>query len=578
MVRTESYETDVLVLGGGLAALRAAWEAARLGARVVVCVKRKLGRCGSSAITSGGYAVAHPAITPQDSWERHYADTLVGGALINDRRLARVLCQEAGERVEDLLRLGVPFARHNGAYRLSPSGDHSSPRVLVPVHMRGTDLTLPLRQAALAAGVQPLEETRALALLVDDGRVAGAVGLNADRGALVVVRAGATVMGTGGAGRLFTVTSNPVDVTGDGYALAARAGVPLRDMEMVQFYPWRAIRPFKGSRVPIQPSTFAVGARLYNRRGERFMARYDPERLESTTRDIAARGIFDQIRLGQDVEGGVILDLSAVSDEDFVATNLKVIERLQPRGLSFREVRFIIAPEAHFIMGGMVIDEVGRTPLDGLYACGEAAGGIHGANRLNSNAIPDTQVFGARAGRAAAEDALAHGPRRVDDGVLQAWARRVEGLGGGPGPQQGTLAGLRQELQQVVSLALGIVRTAAGLEAGLAALDRLRARLAATPVATAGEFEEVVELECMADAAELMMHAALHRTESRGAHFREDCPERDDARWLRTVVVTREQDGACRVVTRPVDREGDEAALGGATPGQVRRIEGEFVE
>jgi fumarate reductase (CoM/CoB) subunit A len=578
MVRTELYETDVLVLGGGLAALRAAWEAARLGVRVTICVKRRLGRCGSSAITSGGYAVAHPAITPQDSWERHYADTLAGGALINDRRLARALCQEAGLRVEDLLQLGVPFARNNGAYRLSPSGDHSSPRVLVPAHMRGTDLTLPLREVVLASGVQPLEYTRALALLVDDGRVAGAVGLNADRGALVVVRAGATVMGTGGAGRLFTVTSNPVDVTGDGYALAARAGVPLRDMEMVQFYPWRAIRPFKGSRVPIQPSTFAVGARLYNRRGERFMASYDPERLESTTRDIAARAIFDQIRLGEDVEGGVILDLSAVSDEDFVATNLKIIERLQPRGLSFREVQFIIAPEAHFIMGGMVIDEVGRTPLAGLYACGEAAGGVHGANRLNSNAIPDTQVFGARAGRAAAEAARTERWGRVDDSVLQAWARRVEGLTSSSSSCRSTLAALRQELQQVVSLALGIVRTAAGLEAGLAALDRLRARLAACPVTTAGKFEEVVELECMVDAAELMMHAALHRTESRGAHFREDCPERNDAKWLRTVVVTRERDGVCRVATRPIDREGNEEVLGGVANGQVRRIKGEFVE
>jgi fumarate reductase (CoM/CoB) subunit A len=444
--------------------------------------------------------------------------------------------------------------------------------------MRGTDVTLPLRGAVLTSGVQLLEETRVLALLVDDGRVAGAVGLNADRGALVVVHAGATVMATGGAGRLFAITSNPVDVTGDGYALAARAGVPLRDMEMVQFYPWRAIRPFKGSRVPIQPSTFVVGARLYNRDGERFMERYDPERLESTTRDIAARAIFDQIRLGKDVDGGVILDLSAVSDEDFIATNPKVIEQLRPRGLSFRELRFIIAPEAHFIMGGLVIDEMGSTPLAGLYACGEAAGGIHGANRLNSNALPDTQVFGARAGRAAAEAARSERRGRVDDGVLKAWARRVEGLVGGPGPEQAALGALRQELQQVVSQALGIVRMAAGLRGGLAALERLRARLASIPVSTVREFEEMVELECMTDTAELMMHAALHRRESRGAHFRQDFPERDDAGWLCTVVVTRERDGACRVVSSPITRERDEATPPRVAVGHVGRVVGEFVE
>jgi len=580
-VEPQTVDTDVLVVGGGLAALRAALDASATGATVTVAVKRKLGRCGSSAVTSGGYAATDPAITPQDSWERHYADTLTGGGLINDRTLARILCQEAGLRLNDLLRLGAPFVRTNGHYSLSPSGDHSSPRVVTPVNMRGTDMTLPLREAVVAAGVRVLENTYVLDLLTDDVGVAGALGYDHDRGTLVLIRAKAVVMGTGGAGRIFTVTSNPVDVVGDGYALAARAGAPLRDMEMVQFYPWRAIRPFKGSRVPIQPSTFVIGARLYNARGERFMERYDPQRKESTTRDVAARAIFDQIRQGLDVDGGVILDLSDVTDDDFRTSNKKVVERLDPRGVNFRDVQFIIAPEAHFVMGGMVIDETCRTPVERLYACGEAAGGVHGANRLNSNAIPDTQVFGARAGRLAAEQAQRDEHGRIDDRIVRAWAGRLEAVGGsaGSGGGHGVLEQTREEFQQAMSLALGIVRTREALTRGLGVIETQRERLRGMTPQTGDEFQTAAELVAMADAAEAMCHSALVRTESRGAHYREDFPERDDARWVQTVVVRREAGGRVSTGLHPIDVADDARYLGAATVTQgLTLIKGEHVE
>jgi len=575
-IAPEIIETDVLVIGGGLAALRAALDASATGAAVTIAVKRKLGRCGSSAVTSGGYAATDPVITPQDSWERHYADTLTGGGLINDRTLARILCQEAGGRLNDLLKMGAPFVVTNGHYYLSPSGDHSSPRVVTPVNMRGTDMTLPLREAVVAAGARVLENTYVLDLLTDDVGVAGALGYDDERGVLVLIRAKAVVMGTGGAGRIFPVTSNPVDVVGDGYALAARAGAPLRDMEMVQFYPWRAIRPFRGSRVPIQPSTFVIGAKLYNARGERFMERYDPQRKESTTRDIAARAIFDQIRQGLDVDGGVILDLSEVTDDDFRTTNKKVMERLDPRGINFRDVQFIIAPEAHFVMGGMVIDETSRTPLERLYACGEAAGGVHGANRLNSNAIPDTQVFGARAGRHAGEQALRDQHARIDDRVVGLWTRRLEAVGGNG---HDTLQQLREAFQGAMSLALGIVRTREGLTRGLDVIDAQRERLRGTAPRTGDEFQTAAELTAMADAAELMCRAALIRTESRGAHFREDFPERDDARWVQTVVLTRGADGRIADELRAIDTAGDRRYLGTATvPKELTAIKGEHVE
>jgi fumarate reductase (CoM/CoB) subunit A len=198
-------ETEVLVVGGGLAALRAAWSARQAGARVLVVVKRKLGQSGSSANTSGGYAAASRELNPADDAGQHYADTVAGGGWVNERRLARVLAEEAPARLQELVAVGAAFQRRNGGFYLSPSGDHRHPRVLVPEHIRGTDLTLPLRARVVADGVDVLENVLVVDLLVDDGRVVGAVGLRRDRPDLVVIRAGATVLAAGGAGRLFSV-------------------------------------------------------------------------------------------------------------------------------------------------------------------------------------------------------------------------------------------------------------------------------------------------------------------------------------------------------------------------------------
>src|SRR5262249_22369503 len=243
--------------------------ARQAGARVLWAVKRKLGRSGSSANPSGGFAAASTDLDPADDPHEHYADTVVGGGFVNERALARALADEAPARLRELIEVGARFQRKNGSYYLSPSGDHRHPRVLVPEHIRGTDLTLPLRAAVLASGVDLLENVLVVQLLVDDGRVVGALGLRRDRAELVLIRASATVLAAGGAGRLFSVTSNPVDVTGGGYALALQAGAVLRDMEFIQFYPWRCIRPFGSSRVPVQPSTFVSGARPFNPAGGR---------------------------------------------------------------------------------------------------------------------------------------------------------------------------------------------------------------------------------------------------------------------------------------------------------------------
>ena len=399
----QTIDTDVLIIGGGLAALRAALAARNAGVRVLMLGKRLIGRSGSSTMTTGGYAAAMPDFNTGDSADLHYIDTVIGGGCVNERSLIRAFVDEAPARLRELWDYGVQFRKRNGHYHLSPSGDHTQARVFVPENMRGIDLTIPLRQAALDAGVDLVEDFVALDLICDDDRAVGALALGRLKGDAVIINAGATVLAAGGAGRLFPVTSNPIDVCGGGYALAIRAGAQLRDMEFIQFYPWRLVRPFKSTRVPIQPSTFMIGAQLYNSRGERFMEQYDPVKKEAAARDVSARGIADQIRQGLGVDGGVVLDVSDVPDDQFRYENSKVVDLLDPKKIDYRQIQLVVAPEAHFFMGGVSIDDCGRASLRGLYAAGENAGGLHGGNRLNSNSIPETQVFGHRAGLTAAQ-------------------------------------------------------------------------------------------------------------------------------------------------------------------------------
>ncbi len=552
MGELKTFNTGVLVIGGGLAALRAALSARLAGADVLLVGKRQIGRSGSSVNTTGGYAAAMPEINSVDDMRLHYVDTVVGGSYVNDRALVRALAADAPARLRDLIGYGAEFRTRDGQYHLSPSGDHSQSRVLVPKNMRGLDLTVPLREAAVAAGVRFLEDSVVLDLLVGDGAVGGAIGVHRLRAEGFVVHAGAVVLAAGGAGRLFATTSNPVDVCGGGYALALRAGARLRDMEFIQFYPWRLIRPFKSTRVPIQPSTFALGARLYNSRGERFMERYDPVRKESTTRDLSARGIADQISNGLSVEGGVVLDVSDVPDEKFRFENSKVIELLARKNVDYRTIQLVVAPEAHYFMGGVDIDDHGRSNVSGLFAAGENAGGVHGGNRLNSNSIPDTQVFGHRAGVAAAEWAQQGRRGRPDLAPAHTLARKLGTLASGSdGAAESESLGER--LRHVMGMKLGLVRTAQGLDEAVRETHAIREAAQALPVRNQSELIAAAELEDLCATALACASSALCRVESRGAHFRSDAPETDPA-WVKSVVYDR--DG---VRTRPIVTDPDEA-------------------
>jgi fumarate reductase (CoM/CoB) subunit A len=566
------HDTDVLVIGGGLAALRAALAASEEGgARVAIAVKGKLGRSGGSATTTGGYAAVLSELETGDDLEVHYEDTLRGGAYIADPNLVRVMTDEAPARLRELEEMGGRFLRREGRLHLAPGGDHSFARTAVPETHVGTDFTVPMTARALDAGVESLESTMAVELLRDGGRVVGAIGLDLKRQQLVVIHAGAVVLATGGAGRLFSISSNPNDVTGDGFALAARAGAELRDMEFIQFYPWRCIDPFKNTRVAIQPSTFVNGGRLYNRIGERFMLQYEPERAEGTTRDVAARAIFEQIRNGLDVRGGVRLDVSTLSEEVWQRTNPRAARLLERDGIDYRTYEFIVAPEAHYFMGGVRIDEHGASSVPGLYAAGEVAGGIQGANRIGNNALPETQVFGRRAGLAAAAlagraaDPSADGTADAgvdggDEAPLGGWQARLTQLGQAPSAAA-QLEELRTTLQRQMWASLGIIRTEEGMREGLATIRETRARLGSIQPSGAIELRDQVEIDFLCDVGELCLVPAIVRTESRGAHYRDDHPERQDPEWQVALVLRRMPGGEIEHRVVPAER----APVGGGT-------------
>lgn len=549
MTVEEAIVTDVLVVGGGLAALRAAIAAREAGATVRVAVKGKLGRSGASAMTTAGYAAVMPEAETGDSLEAHAADTHRGGWSVCDPALVGPLVEEGPGEVRRLEALGATFVRDDGRYRLSPSGDHSHPRVLTVPNGIGTDLTLPMLAHASAIGVEPMEFVAAVELLRDDDGIAGALCIDLRGGRLVPVVAGAVILATGGAGRLFSITSNPRDVTGDGYALAARAGAVLRDMEFIQFYPWRVIDPFPRARVSLQPSTFVLGGRLYNAAGERFMERVNPDGAEATTRDVSARGIFQEMRAGRGVGEGVRADLSAIPPDAFERSNPKIARHLGTMGIDYRTYPFIVGPEAHYFMGGLAVDPRGAATVPGLWAAGEATGGIHGANRVNSNALPETMVFGAHAG----EDAASRTRRPAVNGAVSDATARWRGRlnGAGDSLAAAALAASLDDLRREMWWSLGIVRGDDAMRDGLAGVRRRRAEVGAARPADGRALRDWLDIQMLCEVAEMSLEAALARTESRGAHYRDSFPDRDDAAWTRPLLVTRDADGA--VTTTPGD-------------------------
>ena len=556
MLPIDELEADILILGAGGAGLMAALHAGTRapGLRIVIVVKGLLGQSGCTRMVQGGYnAVFHPS----DSLERHFEDTVRGGGFLNDQSLAWTLVEEAPRRIVELEnRVGCLFDRNpDGTIHQKPFAGQSFDRTVHKGDLTGIEIMSNLRDYVLERGFTVLEECRGVELLVSGSRIAGALVLDNRRGRFVSIAAGAVLAATGAGATMYRISSPSLEKSADGMAMAARRGAEFVDMEMMQFHPTGLL---VGSSMAtgglLEEGLRGAGARLYNGLGERYMERYEPEKLERATRDVVSRASYLEIMAGRGTPGGgVLLDATHLGTERLLRSFRGMVERCRDYGFDLLRSRVEVSPSAHYHMGGLRMGLDCRTTLDGLFAAGEDAGGVHGANRLGGNGVADSIVYGARAGDSMA--GFAPAARRGGDMRAQAreaaerWSAPL-GRGDGEDP-----FALREELEDLMWERVGVVRDGAGLEAALPALDALAERAARASGAGAPSFNarwnEALDLANLIETARMVAASALLRRESRGAHYRADFPASDPA-WLRNILI-RVEGGGLRHELRPVE-------------------------
>jgi len=548
--------TDVLVIGAGGAGLYAAIEAARRGAEVLLLDRSLIGRGGATVMAQMTVAAALGSET-EDDWTHHLRDTLAAGRGLCDPALARLLCEEGAEVIREMDGWKTGWARHaDGRIRQVQAPGHDRPRcVYVDFLSTGPAVSRALRTQAQRQGrIRRVGEMLVTDLVVSDGRVQGAVALDLAHGTPLRIAAGATVVATGGLTRLYRRNSASSNMAGDGYALALRAGAALIDMEFVQFFPIGHLAPRMIGMDPIMwdPFRYKLGGRLLNGAMEEFTDRYGtPEGGRYVvTRDLATYAITKEVAAGRgSPSGGAWLSFEHVPEAVLRENFGPVIDRLAANGIDLTRTPVEVAPIAHYHMGGIRVDARMGTGLPGLLAAGEAVGGANGANRLSGNAITEALAFGRVAGREAA--ALA-----AQDGIAwdEAAARAPLALAGATGPAGPNPAALFRALQDAMADDVGPFRTAAGLARAAARLDALVARLGEAPPGASMPYDlaraDWFDLRAGLQVAQAVVIAATARTESRGAHQREDHPGLDPA-WTRNQTLSL-RDGRLRLDSQPV--------------------------
>ena len=557
----ETVETEVLVLGAGGAGLRGAIAAAEVGARVALVCKSLLGKA-HTVMAEGGVAAALHNVAYQDTWEVHFADTIKGGKFINDWRMAELHAKESPERVLELERWGAVFDRTwQGRIHQRPFGAHTYPRLAHVGDRTGLELIRTLQDRAVHTnGVDVHMEVTVFKLLKSEGRIAGALAYRRADGSVVLYRCAALLLATGGAGKMYRVTSNSWECTGDGTALAYDAGAQLRDMEMVQFHPTGMVWPTGVRGILVTEGVRGEGGVLRNKDGERFMERYDRERMELSSRDIVARAINSEVGAGRGTpHGGAYLDITHRKPEYIKSKLPSMYEQfLKLAKVDITKQPMEVAPTIHYAMGGVRVEaETGASTVPGLFAAGEVASGLHGANRLGGNSLSDLLVFGKRAGEAAG--AVARGsvsqdsidPSQIDEAISELMAPFDRPNGENP-------YHLQAEIQDVMSAHAPIVRDGPGLQAGLEKILELTTR--AKTCGTGGSkslvfnpgWHTAIDVRSMLVNAEALLRSALERKESRGAHARSDFPTTDDQLAAVNYVIEKTSEGMkVRAEVRP---------------------------
>jgi succinate dehydrogenase / fumarate reductase flavoprotein subunit len=591
MTELETHEMDVLVVGAGGAGLRAAIEAAADGARTGLVCKSLLGKA-HTVMAEGGIAAALGYLWPEDNWRVHFRDTMRGGKLLNSWRMAQLHAQEAPDRVKELEDWGALFDRTgDGRILQRDFGGHRYARLAHVGDRTGLEMIRTLQHRLVQTSVNVYMECTVIELLVSGGQVCGAVGYWRESGRFVVWRAKAVVLATGGVGKIYQINSNSWESTGDGHALAAWAGADLVDMEFVQFHPTAMVWPTSVRGILVTEGVRGDGGILKNSEGERFMFSYIPDFYAKETadttieadqwydnkrdfrrppellpRDEVARAITAEVKAGRgSPHGGVYLDVASRRSPEYIRRRLPSMyhQFKQLADVDITREPMEVAPTCHYVMGGVRVDaDRANATVPGLFAAGEVAGGMHGANRLGGNSLSDLLVFGRRAGVFAAEYARSLGshpevdPHAVDAAVASATAPfEAEG---GENPYQ-----IQHDLQEVMQSLVGIIRTEGELEKAEEELATLRERAARVRVEGSLQYNpgwhQVLDLRSLLTVSECVTKAALARKESRGGHTRDDYPLTDPELGKLNMVV-RIRDGVLTVTPAPIPPMPDELA------------------
>jgi succinate dehydrogenase / fumarate reductase flavoprotein subunit len=525
-------ETDVLVIGSGGAGMYAAIEAARRGAQVLLADRSLIGRGGATVMAQMTVAVALGSETP-DHWTHHLHDTLEAGRGLCDESLSRLLCEEGPDCIRQMDAWGVGWARRDdGRIAATMAPGHDRPRcVYVDFLNTGPAVSKTLRTAVnKTPGIRKAGDLFITDLTCHDGEVVGATALHLTSGAPVTIAAKATIVATGGLTRLYRRNSASANMGGDGYALALRAGAPLIDMEFVQFFPIGHLAPRLIGMDPIMwdPFRYKLGGRLLNGLGQEFTSRYgsNEDGTYVLTRDRATYAIVKEVEAGRgSPHGGAYLSFAHLSEAELRAAFGPVIDRLAKNSIDLTKMPVEVAPIAHYHMGGIAADARMETEIPGLLVAGEAVGGANGANRLSGNAVTEALVFGRRAGRSAAERAASMKAQPFRREAAQAALDLVAADGVADGPNS---ADMIVRLQSIMADDVGPFRTADKLTRAIAAIDDLARDLGERPFGGGGRFDmrriDWFDLRNMLLIARVVAQAALRRTESRGAHQREDFP------------------------------------------------------